>query len=71
MPRSKKPDVVVSRLSSIVVLNPQNDKSRRWLKKNTNTQSWQWSHVGLAVDQRFAQPILESLRSLGFNLETK
>ncbi len=61
-----KPDVVIVPQSSLVLFEAHNKASLTWLQENTNAEPWQWLGPGLAVDQRYADSLLDGLQEAGF-----
>lgn len=66
---SEQADVVVRRLSSMVLLTPFTDTARTWIDEHLHVESWQWSGPSLAIDGRYALPILEGMRDAGLEVE--
>lgn len=63
MTAKKKPNIDVIREGSFVRLMPRDVAARRWLLDNVQAESWQWFPDGsLAVDQRFADPIVQAIQ---------
>jgi hypothetical protein len=61
-------DVRVRLQDRVYLLDPLTDKGRQWLISNT-TRAWKWLSGSLAVDGRYAGPIVDSMIDDGLEVE--
>ena len=61
-------DVRVRIQDRLYLLDPQTDRGREWLVNNT-TRAWKWLSGSLAVNGRYAGPIVDSMIADGLEVE--
>jgi hypothetical protein len=61
-------DVRVRDHGRLYLLDPLTDNGRQWLVDNT-TRAWKWLSGCLAVEGRYAGPIVDSMISDGLEVE--
>lgn len=54
---------------SMVLITPDSDADQEWLDENLETEGWQWLGKSLAVDQRFAEDLIEGMILDGVTVE--
>ena len=68
-PADPAADVVALRAPSVVLLDARTDAARAWLNERTQARRFQWTAMGVAVDWRIADSLIEGLREAGFRVE--
>jgi hypothetical protein len=63
-------DVRVESDSSMVVITPVSYLGRQWIDEHVQADSWQWLGTSLAIDKRYAAPIVEGMLDDGLAVET-
>ena len=61
-------DVVAVRAPSVVLLDARTDAARAWLNERTQARRFQWTAMGVAVDWRIADSLIDRLRQEGFTV---
>jgi hypothetical protein len=61
--------MIIDNQGSVVVFQPQGDLEYEWLILNVDAADWQWQGKSLAVDHRYAEDLVEGIRSAGFVIE--
>jgi hypothetical protein len=61
-------DVIVERHGSIIMIQPMTGEARQWLTQMTGDDAI-WYAGALAVDIRFAEPLIEAMNEDGFYIE--
>ena len=64
-------DVVALSAPSVVLLDARTDAVRAWLNERTQARRFQWTAMGVAVDWRSADVLIEGLREAGFTVEDR
>jgi len=62
-------DVDVRADGAIVLFTPVSDEAREWMRQNLQTEPWQWLGQSLAVERRYALPIVEGMQNAGLTTE--
>jgi len=57
------------RLASMVLITPVSYVGRQWIDENLQVEGWQWLGGSLAVDKRYAAPIVDGMIGDGLDLE--
>jgi hypothetical protein len=57
------------RLSSMVLITPVSYVGRQWIDENLQVEGWQWLGRSLAVDKRYAAPIVDGMIGDGLDVE--
>lgn len=57
---------------SIILLRPLTERARQWLKSECQAEGWQYFGTALAIEPRYAQPIIDGAigDGLSVNLDT-
>jgi hypothetical protein len=58
-------DASVSQLPSIALFIPFSQKALAWLKKNCDSEGWQWENDNLSVEPRMADAIIQGMKAAG------
>jgi hypothetical protein len=66
--RPTVPDIRVENHGSIVLFFPETDAGQEWIDANLNPEPWQWFGRGLAVEPRYAGPVIESAMDDGLEV---
>jgi hypothetical protein len=61
--------MIIDNQGSVVVFSPEGDLEYEWLTLNTETEPYQWQGRSLVVDHRYAEDLIEGVRSAGFVIE--
>lgn len=62
-------DVRVESDSSMVLITPVSYVGRQWIDENIQAEGWQWLGGSLAVDKRYAEPIVNGMLNDGLDVE--
>lgn len=63
-------DVQINDQGSVVVFIFNSQSAKEWANENLQTEHWQWfGSNALAVDHRFADPIITFLQDDGFSVK--
>ncbi len=57
------------RLASMVLITPVSYVGRQWIDENLQVEGWQWLGRSLAVDKRYAEPIVDGMIGDGLDVE--
>jgi hypothetical protein len=63
-----QPDIEVTNGGSVVLLTPKTGTGRDWIDDNLDTEGWQWMGASLALDHRYAPPIIEGMIGDGLTI---
>lgn len=62
-------DVRIESDSSMVLITPVSYVGRQWIDENLQVEGWQWLGRSLAVDKRYAGPIVDGMIGDGLDVE--
>ena len=61
--KKKQIDIRVENHGSVVLLRPESDRGRNWLKGAIAAESWQWFGGAVACEPRYVADIIEGAQA--------
>ncbi len=63
------PDILVRNCGTVWQLFPLSQRASDWFDDHVESESWQWMGSSLAVDWRFAGPLVDGARAAGLSVK--
>jgi hypothetical protein len=67
--KASAPDVLVHNEGTVFLFNLLSARSKKWIEKNVETESYQWFGTTLVVEYKFAWGLAEGMKDAGLVLQ--